>query len=322
VAHRHLFVIDPMVGINPLTDSTYDIMLECQSRGHVIWECQIQDLIVDKGEGRALSRRVSVKQVKTTDDVHFDHLEAKTNKVLSDFNFVWMRKDPPVDNNFVAALHLLASAAKGKSKVVNSPQGLLVANEKLWPLTHVAHLMPKTVVSSNQQFLFEEAQRLKKVALKPLFLSGGAGVMVFDHGDKNLKAAIELLTSQGKDPIMLQQFIEGADKGDKRIILIGGDPVGAVLRVPGTTDHRANLHVGGTAHKTDISEKERQICAQLKPLLLANGLHFVGIDVINGFLTEVNVTSPTGLQEIDRLNKNEGKDRLRSKLIDYMLAIH
>jgi len=317
----HLFVMDPINGINPLADSTYDIMLECQARGHEVWECQIEELIVDKGAGFALSRRVRLKEVKALGEKYCETLQQE-RKAFADFNFVWMRKDPPVDNNFVAALLILGSAKSASIKVLNDPAGLLLANEKLWPLVVSPNLMPRTIVSSSRQLLFDEAQKLGKIVLKPLFLAGGAGVMVFERDDRNLKSAIDLLTLEGKSPAMLQQFIEGAEKGDKRIILVGGKPVGAVLRVPGASDHRANLHVGGVACKTDINEAERRICAQLEPLLMANGLHFVGIDVINGLLTEVNVTSPTGLQEIDRLNHNKGSDRLRSKLVDYVLSIY
>lgn len=320
MTHRHLFVMDPINAINPLSDSTYDIMLECQARGHEVWECQIEELIVDRGVGRANARRVRLTEVSSAQN-HFEHLD-RGRKAFTEFNFVWMRKDPPVDNNFVAALLILGSAKNASTKVINDPVGLLLANEKMWPLVVAPNLMPRTIVSSNRQVLFDEAQSIGKVVLKPLFLAGGAGVMVFERNDRNLKSAIDILTLEGKSPAMLQQFIEGAEKGDKRIILVGGKPVGAVLRVPGAEDHRANLHVGGIASQTDISEADQRICAQLEPLLLANGLHFVGIDVINGLLTEVNVTSPTGLQEIDRLNQHKGSDRLRSKLVDYVLSIY
>jgi glutathione synthase len=243
-----------------------------------------------------------------------------SRRPFKEFDLVWMRKDPPVDNNFIAALQMLGAAKRSGSRVVNDPEALLVANEKLWPLNVAADFMPRTLVSSSTKTLFEATQQMKKVVVKPLFESGGAGVMVFQSNDKNLKSALDLLTEQGKRPAMLQQFIEGAEKGDKRIILIGGKPVGAVLRIPGADDHRANLHVGGTAMKSDLSERELAICRHLEPLLISMGLGFVGIDVINGFLTEVNVTSPTGLQEIDRLNGYQGKARLRAKLVDYFLS--
>jgi glutathione synthase len=311
--NRHLFVMDPIDKINKLTDSTYDIMLECQSRSDEIWECQIGDLIVESGQGFAHARSVRIA------DGHFK-VDERQKKSFSDFQFIWMRKDPPVDNNFIAALQMLKCTKSSKARVVNDPDGLLIANEKLWPLTVAADFMPKTVVSANPKTLFEATQRFKRSVVKPLFQSGGSGVMVFSADDKNLKSALDLLTNQGQNPAMLQQFIEGAETGDKRIILVGGKPVGAVLRVPGKDDHRANLHVGGTAFKTELSERELAICAHLEPLLLANGLHFVGIDVINGYLTEVNVTSPTGLQEIDRLNGHTGSARLRAKLMDYFLS--
>lgn len=319
MASRHLFVMDPIDKINPSTDSTYDVMLECQSRGHEIWACAIEDLVLESGTCFALCLQLKVHPVTRIEQKPFEALSS-SRESLADFTLIWMRKDPPVDNNFIAALYLLGSAKAKGARVVNDPAGLLVANEKLWPLSVAPELMPQTVVSSRSKVLIEAAHRFKKGVVKPLYESGGAGVMVFDSSDKNLKSAIDLLTHQGSRPALFQKFIEGAEKGDKRIILVGGDPVGGVLRVPGADDHRANLHVGGTAQKSSLSERELEICRHLKPLLLNLGLHFVGIDVINGYLTEVNVTSPTGLQEIDRLNGYNGKERLRAKLVDYLLS--
>lgn len=314
---RHLFVMDPIDKINPSTDSTYDVMLECQSRGNEIWECQINELFLKDGTGNALARQITLHDHDGSGHVKYE-ATARQNKAFKEFECIWMRKDPPVDDNFIAALHMLNCHMKSETRLVNDGDGLLVANEKLWPLTIAPDFMPETVVSADTVLLYEAAQTFGKAVVKPLFQAGGSGVMVFDASDKNLRAAIDLLTEQGKKPAMLQKYIDKAELGDKRIILAGGKPIGAMLRVPSATDHRANLHVGGNAVKTDLTEREHEICRHLEPYLLANGLYFVGIDVINGFLTEVNVTSPTGLQEIDRLNENTGKSRLRSQLLDWI----
>lgn len=314
---RHLFVMDPIHKINPSTDSTYDVMLECQSRGDEVWACQQNELFIQNGIGNAISHRLKLAHAQNESSSFYEIL-AEKRMAFSEFQFIWMRKNPPIDDNFIATLHVLNCHDRSKTRLVNEPEGLLIANEKLWPLKIAADFMPKTVVSANPKILVEAALFFEKAVVKPLFQSGGAGVMVFPSGDKNLKSALDLLTEQGQSPAMLQKYVDGAELGDKRIILIAGKPAGAVLRVPGQDDNRANLHVGGSALKTEITEREMDICRHLEPHLIANGLYFVGIDVINGYLTEINVTSPTGLQEIDRLDKNQGPSRLRAKLIDWI----
>ncbi len=158
--------------------------------------------------------------------------------------------------------------------------------------------------------------------LKPLFFGGGTGILVFDKGDRNLRAAIDLLTLEGRQAAMVQEYLPSIREGDKRILLLGGEPIGAVLRVPKEDDHRANLHVGGKAVRATITPAEREIAARLKPQLLELGLHFAGIDVIGGKITEINVTSPTGAQEIDRLDTRVGKDRISAQVIDYVEKLH
>lgn len=315
---RHLFVMDPVDKINPSTDSTYDLMLECQERGEEIWACHIEELFVLNGKGHAIARQISIEGVSVNTNRVSYIVKSSDKKPFDDFQLIWMRKDPPVDENFIAALHILRCHTKEKTRLINNPDGLLVANEKLWALSISNGFMPQTCVSSSPELLYATAKSLGKVVVKPLFQAGGAGVMAFSADDRNMKSAIDLLTNQGKSPAMLQGYIDGAELGDKRIILVGGKPVGAMLRVPSKEDHRANLHVGGKAVKTDITERELEICKGLEPYLLQNGLYFVGIDVINGYLTEVNVTSPTGLQEIDHLNQNNGKSRLRARILDWV----
>ncbi|MGA1354888.1 MAG: glutathione synthase, partial [Candidatus Limnocylindrus sp.] len=204
-----------------------------------------------------------------------------------------------------------------RTLVPNTPSSLRIANEKLWGL-FAAELGPHTVVSARREVLLEELARLGRAVLKPISGAGGSGVMVFDHGDKNVRSAIDILTQEGRRVAVLQEYLPAVRRGDKRVILLGGDPIGAVWRVPQGDDHRANMHVGGAAQRAEIEEDDRRIAARLKPELLKLGLHFVGIDVIGGRLTEVNVTSPTGVQEIDRLDGRQGAECLSAQVMDYV----
>jgi glutathione synthase len=214
---------------------------------------------------------------------------------------VFMRKDPPVNIYYLYATYILELIDPQKTLVVNSPQGLREANEKMYTL-RFAGVMPETIVTQNKAIVRKFVEQQGRAVLKPLGGKAGEGILFLKAGDRNFNSLIEISTGQGKEPVMVQAFLEAAKEGDKRIILLDGQPLGAVNRVPTGSEFRGNMAVGGRVEKTEITPREYEICALVGPQLRADGLYFVGIDVIGGYLTEVNVTSPTGVREIDRLN--------------------
>lgn len=316
MARRFLYVMDPLAGVHPDKDTTFDFLLESQARGVESFVCEIRELTTRGGRGFALARHAAVRR-PTPDDASHYALGHAEEIAFDDCDVIWMRKDPPVDEAFLQATLLLDRHDPTRTLMMNEPASLRVANEKLFAL-FAPELFPYTVVSSRTDLLVEEVERLGKAVIKPLTLAGGAGVMVFDKGDRNLRSALDLLTFEGKRPAIVQEYLPEVREGDKRVILLGGEPIGAVLRVPSGGDHRANMHVGGSAKKAVVDDRDREIAARLKPELLRLGLHFVGLDVIGGKLTEVNVTSPTGVQEIDQLDGRTGKDKLSAQVMDYV----
>lgn len=318
MARRHLYVMDPLPTVHPDKDTTFAFLLESQARGAENWVCEIQDLITRGGQGAAIARRATVRRPCATDPSHCA-LGPAHELAFEDCDVIWMRKDPPVDEVFLHATMLLDRHDRTRTFMMNEPGSLRIANEKLFGL-FAPELFPYTVVSSRVDVLVSEVEALGKAVIKPLSLAGGAGVMVFEKGDRNLRSALDLLTLEGRRPAIVQEFLPAVREGDKRVILLGGEPIGAVLRVPSEEDHRANMHVGGAARQTEVTPAEREIAARLKPELLRLGLHFVGLDVIGGKLTEINVTSPTGVQEIDRLDGRIGKACLASQVMDYVEA--
>jgi len=315
MSKKYLFIMDTITDIDPSKDTTFVLMLESQRRGVNNYYCQIADLMWADGNTKVSAQAITVFSPWQNRD--YCALKAPEFFNLSDFAVVWMRKDPPVDQDFLVATMLLDMHDHPRTLMMNNPQGLRLANEKLWGLM-AFELMPHTVVSAHATFLREKCREFGKVVLKPIFGAGGAGILVFDHNDRNLSSAIDLLTEHGQKVITMQKFIPKAREGDKRVLLLGGEPIGAVLRVPHDQDHRANMHVGGNALKAKIDDNDRHIAAILKPKLLELGLHFVGIDIIDKKLTEINVTSPTGAQEIDALDKRMGSDRIPAQVMDYV----
>ncbi len=316
---RHLFVMDPLGGVNPDADTSFDFLLETTRRGHENFLCAIGDLVSHQDKGSAYCRPVEVfRPGQKGGEHHRVHDERKM--AFDDFDVIWMRKDPPVDEVFMLATMMLDRHDPKKTVMMNRPDGLRVANEKLFGL-FAPELGPETIVSSRPAELVAATKEWGKAVVKPIGFAGGSGVMVFDADDKNLNAACDLLTDVGRRPAVCQRYLKDVRTGDKRVILLGGEPIGALLRIPAATDHRANMHVGGSVAAGVLDEHDRAIAARLKPALLALGLHFVGIDVIGGKLTEVNVTSPTGVQEIDRLDGREGDDRMSHQVMDYVQSL-
>lgn len=290
-----LVVMDPFSTVNPAKDTTFGFLLAAGERGHATWYCT-QDQLYAARNGRAAA---VVRRVQVFDRTHDFYTEGPTeDRPLDDFDTVWMRKDPPVDRAYLHATYLLDLT---DALVLNNPTGIRGANEKLYAL-RFPDLIPETVVTRDvARIRGWLAERDEPLIVKPVDGHGGRGIFLLEKNDRNVPSILETLTEEGQRWVMAQAYLPAARQGDKRIILIEGEPRGAILRVPRGDDHRGNMHVGGTVQATTLTERERQICARLGPSLRADGLTFVGIDVIGDHLTEVNVTSPTGIREIEAL---------------------
>ena len=289
---RSLFVMDPLDRIQIAGDSTWVLMKETQGRGWPVHWCTPSDLFVEEQRPMARCRAVRVSD----ESPHFVS-EAPASVCLDDVDVVWMRKDPPFDMDYVFSTYVLDLT---RTLVLNDPRSIKLANEKMFALQW-PELSPRTMVSNRLDDIRRFAQDLGRVVLKPWDGNGGRGVVVTSSHDRNLGALVELLTDEGRGYCIAQEYLPAIEQGDKRIILIDGEPRGCFLRVPGEQDHRGNMHVGATVHASELSAADRRICDALRDRLKAMGLVFVGIDVIGDRLTEINVTSPTGLQEVARL---------------------
>jgi glutathione synthase len=220
---------------------------------------------------------------------------------LEDMDAVFMRTDPPVTIPYLYATYILDYINPKKTQVINTPTGLRRANEKMYAL-QFQEVIPETIVSQDKLTIQKFVEKQGSAVLKPLGGKAGEGILFLEAGDRNFNSLVEVSTKWGYEPVMVQTYLPAAKAGDKRIILLNGDPMGAVNRIPTGSEFRGNMAVGGRVAATEITAQEQKICALLKPQLQQDGLYFVGIDVIGGYLTEVNVTSPTGIREIDQLN--------------------
>ncbi|NJC06901.1 glutathione synthase [Sphingomonas kaistensis] len=287
--------MDPLESINIDGDSTFALMLEAQGRGHRLFEYPADALTYEDGALRARARPVTVKRAHGE---HFAPGDPTSLDLAEDVDVILMRQDPPFDMGYITAAHLL-ERLDGKTLVVNDPANVRSAPEKLWVLDF-ARFMPPTLITRSMEELTAFRARHGEIVVKPLHGNAGAAVFRIGHDGSNLRALAELFSETWKEPFIAQAFLPAVSEGDKRIILVDGDPIGAINRVPGAGEIRSNLAAGGTAHRTDLSDREREICEALGPELRRRGLLFVGIDVIGGMLTEINVTSPTGLVALDR----------------------
>lgn len=290
--------MDPMESLNIAGDSTFAIMLAAQARGHRLYHYGPRDLTWTGDRLYADARAVSVQQVEGD---HHRFGERVRLDLGRDVDVVWMRQDPPFDLSYISATHLL-ERIQGETLVVNDPAAVRNAPEKLFVLDY-ARFMPPTMITRNlaetRAFLAEHGE----IVVKPLYGNGGVAVFHVGPDGKNLASLVELFRESWVEPFMVQAFIREVASGDKRIVLIDGEVAGAVNRIPGEGEIRSNLAVGGTAARTALTAREQEICAALGPELKRRGLLFVGIDVIGGeWLTEINVTSPTGIVAIDRFD--------------------
>jgi glutathione synthase len=292
------FLMDPLEHVRVDHDSTFALMLEAQRRGHTVRYFEQGWL---RFTGRYTEAHMRTVTVRREPGRHFD-IQEEAVRPISSLDVLFMRKDPPVDVEFLHATQLVELCAGRPPVYINSPRGIRDANEKLFAL-NFPELMPETCVTREQPLLMDFILRHPEgTILKPIDGFGGKGIVFIRPGDRNTRSILELLTQQGREAIVAQAYVPQSRQGDKRIILVDGEPVGAVLRVPSEDDHRGNMAAGGTPVRTKLTEREREICARVKPLLRERGLLLVGIDVLGDSLTEVNVTSPTGLVEIDALD--------------------
>ena len=302
-------IMDPIDKIDIDKDTTFVLMLEAQQRGHEIYYMELDDLFIRAGTPHGCFRRLHLARATP----HYQLSESVTG-ALENFDTLLMRKDPPFDMKFFFTTHLLSLVDQSKCFVMNDPKGLREANEKLYALRFPEQI-PQTLVTSDMERLKAFMDELDgEMIIKPLDGSGGSGVFYLNSQDRNTNAILEVATDNGRRLVMGQRYLPEIRQGDKRIIVLNGEPLGAVLRVPLETETRGNIHVGGQCVKTEVSERDREICHALAPLLIADGLYFTGLDVIGSFLTEVNVTSPTGIQEINSLNGV----RLEVQVIDFV----
>ena len=309
-AYKFAFIMDPLERVLVDKDTTFVFMLEAQFRGHEIYFLGLRDLYARGPHVIARARRCELMRK----DPHYKFLDDAAEYPLETFDAVFMRKDPPADAAYLYATMLLSLADSHRTFVLNNPAGLREANEKLYAL-NFPDAIPPTLVTYEiprlRTFLDEQGGEM---IVKPLDGHGGEGVFLVTTKDRNLGAILEAVTQYESRLIMAQRYLPEARIGDKRLIVLDGQPLGCMLRVPRDDENRGNIHVGGNCVKAPLTERDREICAMLKPRLERDGLYFVGLDIIGDYLTEVNVTSPTGVQEIDRL---DGAN-LEGKVIDFV----
>ncbi len=290
--------MDPINDINIDKDSTFVLGLEAQKRGYDVYHYLAEDLCLEDGEVTAKARKTTLRREYGN---HFTFGDENVIDLKTDIDVVLIRQDPPFDMAYITATHILDHITDN-TLVMNNPTHIRNAPEKLL-VTHFTDLTPKTLITSNTNALKSFFHKYGNIILKPLYGNGGAQVYHVNEGSaQNLNALLEMFEENYREPIIAQQYMPEARNGDKRIILIDGEPAGAVLRVPAADDARANFHAGGSAQKTTLTDREIEICERIGPTLKERGLVFVGIDVIGDYLTEINVTSPTGLQEINELD--------------------
>jgi glutathione synthase len=296
---RCLFIVDPLDRLQLAGDTSYALMLEAAARNWEVWTCQLEHLGLVGDD--AVVDAVPTTVVEATTPLQAFSIGAPVYQRLAAFDVVLMRKDPPLDVNYLHATWIL-DHARGKTLLVNDPRGLRELNEHLAVL-RFPNLTPPTIVTRSADKLRAfQAEQGGAIVVKPVDGYGGLGIFVVRDGDPNASSILETSTGAGMRWTLAQRYLPDAVNGDKRIILVDGEPVGAVLRVPASAEARGNLHVGGTAVKATIDARDREIIATLAPFLREHGQILVGLDVIGGMLTELNITSPTGVRHASRLD--------------------
>lgn len=290
---RFVYVMDPMDRVSPDKDTTFAFQRAAQRMGHQALHCEPRDVYMESGDVWARVRSLAVSD--TPPHAAFgDSVDVR----LADVECVFIRKDPPFDSEYLY-ITLMLEKLRGRTLVLNDPRGLRDANEKLYTL-HFARHMPRTLVTSDRDRIHRFFAEVGVGVVKPLDGAGGSGVMVVEKGDRNARSIVDYITHDGTRHAMAQEYIPAVRKGDKRVLLLAGEVLGGINRIPREDDVRSNIHAGGRVEPCDVTAAERAIIVDLVPRLAADGLVFVGLDFIGGKLTEVNVTSPTGIQELGR----------------------
>ncbi|WBU58964.1 glutathione synthase [Paracoccus albus] len=288
--------MDPIEAVAIDADSTFRIGVEAEARGHRLFQYTVDGLSFSEGRVRARGRPVTLRREAGN---HVDFGDWATVD-LTEFDVVWLRQDPPFDMGYVTSTHLLDRVRK-ETLIVNDSFWVRNCPEKLMVLDF-PDLTPATLITRNLDDIREFRAKHGDIILKPLYGNGGAGVFHLSPEDPNLSSLLEIFSVLNREPVIVQKYLPAVKQGDKRIILVDGEAIGAINRVPASGEARSNMHVGGRPEKTELTEREKEICAAIGPTLREKGLLFTGIDVIDGWLTEINVTSPTGLQELERFD--------------------
>ena len=288
--------MDPLDSLNLAGDSTYALMVEAAARGHALWHYGVPHLSLRDGRVSAWARRVTLGAPGAPPFA----TAAPETLELAGMDVVLMRQDPPFDMGYISATHILEHLQPGVL-VVNDPAAVRNAPEKIL-VARYPDLMPPTLITWDAQAIRDFRAEFGDIIVKPLFGNGGAGVFRIKADDENLASLLEMFGARSREPLMIQRYEPAVRLGDKRIILIDGEAAGAINRVPAQGEARSNMHVGGRAERVSLTARDEEICARIGPYLRAQGLLFVGIDVIGNYLTEINVTSPTGLREIERFD--------------------
>ena len=287
------FLMDPLENLDLKGDTSFALALEAQNRNHYISHFTPNDLILKSNSVMANTQQFNLhlnNKIETFD------LGIKKLEFLNTYDVIMMRQDPPFDLAYITATHILEKLSP-KTLVVNNPYEVRNAPEKIF-VTNFTELMPETLISRNIDFIKSFRTEYKDIIIKPLYGNGGAGIFRITSQDENFNSILEMCLKQNNEPLMVQKYLPEVRDGDKRVILIDGEYVGAVNRIPALGDSRSNMHVGGKAHKSFLSKRDEFICKTISKSLKEKGLIFVGIDIIGNYLTEINVTSPTGIREI------------------------
>lgn len=312
------FITDPIELLNPARDTTLALMLEAQERRHEVLYVKPETLSARGGAAicKATAIRLTEPDENAPDMEGFYEIGETKTASLADMNVVWMRKDPPFNMDYIYLTHVLSLAESAGSVVINRPEAIRKSNEKLSAL-NFSKFMADTLVSKNTEEITDFLSEKTKIVVKPLDGFGGEGIAMLEKGSGNAAREIDRMTSGGRVFVMAQEFISGVSGGDKRIIMLGGEPVGAVLRIPPEGGFICNFHSGGSPEKTELDERDREICSALKNYLTETGVYLAGIDIVGGMLTEINCTSPTCVREINRL---EGV-KLEREIVDFAEAL-
>ena len=289
--------MDPLEGLSLKDDTSLAIIIECLSKNYNVWHFLSKNVSYLDGNINA-----TCKNILEINEEKFPYYKCGDlkNKNLKNMDVIFIRQDPPFDMSYITSTYLL-EYIENEVKIINRPSQIRNSPEKLF-LNKWNHLTPKTLITRNNKEIFSFREKYQDIIIKPLYGNGGSGVFYVKKDDKNFNSLIEMFLKIESEPFIIQEYLPEITQGDKRVILFNGEPVGAINRIPGDFDMRANLHVGGEAIKTSLSKKDVEICETIGPSLKEKGLFLVGIDIIGGKLTEINVTSPTGFREIFRFN--------------------